>query len=310
MKQPYVLVNALAGRIARDPDLLSRLRRLVPAENVRVTHSLQEVEPALRDAAAASIDTLVIVGGDGSVTGSLTPLLRSWPQGELPAVVLAGGGRLSEIARALGARGRPDAVLARIIDAGSAARCVERHVLRIQPAALGTRYGLVLCVGFPARWLAESERTSGRGTAGGLFVTARTFCSALLGGQLSADLFAPVKAEIRLDGEARETGPITGLAAGTVDALGLPIRLLPTTPPQSGCFHLAISQAGPLQLGLASAALGLGLPAPLLAEDEREAQSMELRFADRAAYAVDTDPFPATAALQVELGPRIRFLAS
>jgi diacylglycerol kinase family enzyme len=308
VKQPYVLVNALAGRVARDPDLLGRLRKLVPSDNVRVTRSPQEVEPAMRDAAAAGAETLVIVGGDGSVTGSLTPLLRSWPQGQLPTVVLAGGGRMDRIPRALGARGTPDGVVARLIAADQPSATTRRRVLKIQPAALGTRYGLTLCVGTPARWLAESERSSGRGPTGSLLVAARAIGSGLLGGSLSRELVMPVEAEISLDGEASEAASFTGLAAGTIGELGLPVRLLPSAEPDSERFHLALSHSGPALLGLASAALGIGLPAPTFAIDERSVRSLEIRFADRAAYAVDTDPLPATGNLRVELGPEIRFL--
>ncbi len=309
MKQPYVLVNALAAGVARDPEILIRLGRLVSNDNLRVTHSPQEVEPALLEAAAAGVETLVIVGGDGSVTGTLTPLLRSWPSGEFPSVVLAGGGRLNEIAHALGTRGSPDTILARLLDADRAPRSVRRRVLKIQPAALGTRYGLTLCVGFPARWLAESEQTSGRGPAGGLFVTARAVGSALLGGELSRELFAPIDAKIWLDGESAETESITGLVARTIAEPGLPVRPLSPTVPENECFHLAISRAGPAALGLAAALQGLGLSGAALASDEREVRSLEIRFGDRTAYAVDTDALPATAVLRVELGPAIRFLS-
>ena len=213
MKQPYVLVNALAARVAGDLDLLNSVRRLVPSDRLSITHSPQEIEAAVRDAASSGVDTIVVVGGDGSVTATLTPLLRSWPYEQLPSLVLAGGGRLNNIARALGTRGPPDAVLARLISEEQAPKSVRRRALRIQPAALGTRYGLTLCVGLPARWLAESERTSGRGLAGGLFVTARILSSALLGGQLSEELAAPIEAELRVDGEASVTESIAGLVA-------------------------------------------------------------------------------------------------
>ncbi len=308
MKQPYVLVNALAARVARDLELLNSVRRLVPSDRLGITHSPHEVDAAVRDAAAAGVDTLVIVGGDGSVTTTLTPLLRSWREGELPSLVLAGGGRRNAIARALGTRGTPDEVLARLIAEEQPPETVFRRVLRIQPAALGTRYGLTLCVGLPARWLAESTRTSGRGLAGGLFVTARVLSSALLGGQLARELAAPIEAELRVDGEPSVTESIAGLVAGTIEELGLPASPLSATPPDSDRFSFALSRAGTARAGLASALLGLGLPPIPDTIERQQVRSLELRFADRAAYAVDTDTFPATGLLSVELGPALRFL--
>lgn len=309
MKQPFVLVNALAARVARDPDLLVRLRRLVPAESVRVTHAPQEVEPAIRAAAAANVETLVIVGGDGSVTGCLTPLLRSWPEAGLPAVVLAGGGSRGAIAHALGTRGAPDQVLERLVGQETEPRSSERHVLEIRPLALGTRYGLGLCIGLPARWLAESGRTSGRGPTGGLFVTARALGSALVGGDLAQRLADPIAAEILIDDERRDGAYFTGLAAGTMDALGLPTRLLPSDAPAEGCFHVALRGQSGWPLDRAAALLGVALPTPSLAHDTLQARTLEVRFAERGGYTVDSDPFPATAVLNVALGPRLRFLS-
>ena len=308
MKQPYVLVNALAARVAGDLDLLNSVRRLVPSDRLSITHSPQEIEAAVRDAASSGVDTIVVVGGDGSVTATLTPLLRSWPYEQLPSLVLAGGGRLNNIARALGTRGPPDAVLARLISEEQAPESVRRRALRIQPAALGTRYGLTLCVGLPARWLAESERTSGRGLAGGLFVTARILSSALLGGQLSQELAAPIEAELRVDGEAGVAESIAGLVAGTIEELGLPASPLSRLPSEADRFSFALSRAGTARAGLASALLGLGLPTLPDTIERQEARSLELRFTDRAAYAVDTDVFPATGLLSVELGPELHFL--
>ncbi len=71
MKQPYVLVNALAARVAGDLDLLNSVRRLVPSDRLSITHSPQEIEAAVRDAASSGVDTIVVVGGDGSVTATL-----------------------------------------------------------------------------------------------------------------------------------------------------------------------------------------------------------------------------------------------
>ena len=124
--------------------------------------------------------------------------------------------------------------------------------------------------------------------------------SALLGGELSRELFAPIDAKIWLDGESAETESITGLVARTIAEPGLPVRPLSPTVPENECFHLAISRAGPAALGLAAALQGLGLDGAALASDEREVRSLEIRFGDRTAYAVDTDALPATAVLRVE----------
>ena len=130
--KPGVLVNRRAGRVARDPELPERLRRLLPRENLRVTANLAEVEPALAALHEVGVDTLVVVGGDGSMTGTLTALLRVWPRESLPRVLLAGGGSVNTIAKSLGARGGPERLLKRLLDGHTQVHEDVRPVLRIQ----------------------------------------------------------------------------------------------------------------------------------------------------------------------------------
>ena len=69
-----MLVNANAGRVTRHRRLLEGLRDLVPDDRLAVTHSAEEIQPALEKLRATGIEDVAIVGGDGTVTESLTAL--------------------------------------------------------------------------------------------------------------------------------------------------------------------------------------------------------------------------------------------
>ena len=105
------MVNANAGRARRDSGLVGRLRALLGEENVRLTRCAQDLGPALDALRDAGIGRLVLVGGDGTVGGTLTALLARWPGAELPSVLLTAGGTVNTIAKSMGSAGAPDAVL-------------------------------------------------------------------------------------------------------------------------------------------------------------------------------------------------------
>ena len=109
--RPGVLINANARGVRRDPGLAKRLLCLVPEERLRETATLEEVPDALKDLLDQEIDALVIVGGDGTLTGTLTPLLRQHDAATLPPVVPTRGGTVNTVATSLGARGGPEDTL-------------------------------------------------------------------------------------------------------------------------------------------------------------------------------------------------------
>ena len=81
MTRPGVLINANARGVRRDPGLAERLRRLVPGDCVRATRSADEIVPAIAALMERAIDALVLVGGDGTLPHTLTPLLLALRRG-------------------------------------------------------------------------------------------------------------------------------------------------------------------------------------------------------------------------------------
>jgi diacylglycerol kinase family enzyme len=82
MPSTGAVLNANAGSALRDPGLAGRLRGLLGAERVRQTHGAGDVGPALDVLREAGVERLVLIGGDGTVGGTLTELLRRWPEDE------------------------------------------------------------------------------------------------------------------------------------------------------------------------------------------------------------------------------------
>ena len=198
--------------------MVDRIVDLLPHECVRVTRELEDVAPALSTLHETGADTLFIVGGDGTITGTLTELMRSWPEDDLPALAITPGGTINTISRSLGARGGPEQMLAHFLSRPRA-RPVPRAILRVDADRDPPRYGMIFANGAAARWL-ETYYGGSSGALSAASLVARTLGSIPFSGKLARDMFRPYAARLEIDGKA-EDGQYTVAGAATVRHVGL-----------------------------------------------------------------------------------------
>lgn len=312
-----VVVNARAGRVRREPSLRERLIRLVGASRLAWTASTDEASAALLEFRAAGVDALAIVGGDGTVTGTLTPLLRTWKDATeaLPAVALLAGGTINTIARGLGASGAPDRALERLLcDGPSRVRPIECLALRsAEGCAEGSaqdtpRYGMIFGLGVVARWLERYHASAARGRGAAAVVVARTVGSILTRGSLARTLFSPLRAKVETDQVAIGELSLSGVAAGALPEIGLGFRPFFTAGKADGHFHwIWTDTRGPgLVLELPAARLGRARPGGALRHGSTS--SLRIRLSQPEIYTLDGDLFGPSASLDLTLGPELRLL--
>jgi diacylglycerol kinase family enzyme len=301
-------VNAHAGRVRRSPLLVERLLSLLPPNRLAVTEDASEVETALRHFHDAAVDSLCLVGGDGTVTGTLSPLIEVWGEGRLPNVCLLPGGTINTIARSLGVHGAPDRALATLLEGGAGIETRPLRILAVRSAADPRRFGMIFGLGVVARWLAHYYSNRSRGPGAAALGVARSVASVLTRGGLARELFAPFEAKLEADGEPTGCERLTGLAASVVRDIGLGFKpfFLAGEDPQR--FHwISTDSSGPgIALELPVAALGRTIPGGALRH--QSAQRLRVRLPEPLPYTVDGDLFPPTSALEIESGPELRFL--
>lgn len=305
LKAPVVLINGHAGSVRRDPGLPERLRRRLPADHVRTTQSVDEIADALEALRATGAQTLFVVGGDGSVTGTLTELMRVWPESELPELVLTAGGTINTIATSLGARGRPDEMLTRFLAAPGGADALVRPLLRIAAEDAPARYGMIFANGAAARFLAEYyDGPSGARPAAAL--VARTLLAMPLGGDLARRMFEPYEALVEIDGEPSE-GRFSVAGAASVRHVGLGFAPFRTAGHWPDRFHWLSTAATPGALGREIPLFALGIYAPRSCLAHASPRSVRLSTAGPEPYTIDGDLFEACRRVEIDAGPQIRF---
>lgn len=302
--KPGVLLNTNARRVQRDPDLVDRLKRLASPQRVRLTSGPEEVGPALEALLALGIDALLIVGGDGTMAGTLTPLLRRFAAEDVPVIVPTRGGTVNTIATSLGARGAPDRTLGRLLEQGAPTARLLAPV-RVVADAGEPVYGFIFANGAGARWLELYYTDSRMGARGAAALVARVVASALVGGGLARRVFAPFEADLVVDGETIARRRFTAMAASGVRDIGLgftPFRSAGSDPER---IHLATTDAGPARLALELPALRAGWSGSCL--DHYSTHRSLVRTPAPRPWSLDADGFPPARHLEIGAGPALRF---
>ncbi len=307
MPSTGAVLNANAGRARRDPGLVGRLRALLGEARLRLTHGPGDVGPALESLRKAGVERLVLVGGDGTVGGTLTELLKRWPESELPSVLLTAGGTVNTIAKSLGCGGAPDRLLARVLEHGPRELSLRPLVAVTAPGS-EPRCGLFFANGVGVRWLCMYDEDSRRGVAGASSVVARIIASAAVRGPLARRLFAAEQASVEVDGELLARQRFTVMAAASCSHIGLgfaPFHLAGRDPQR---FHFAITDARASRIvaEMPSARMGVKLPRSCI--EDYAARSVQLRFAEPQPWSIDADVYPPASELELRATAPLRFL--
>ncbi len=283
------------------------MRELLPADHLRVTHSLEEVEPAIEALQATGAGTFFSLGGDGTTTGTLTALLRVWPADQLPNIVLAPGGTINTIPKSLGARGRPEQMLARLLAAGGRVATSERPVLAVTADGEPLRHGMIFANGAAARWL-EVYYAGPSGSRAAARLVVRTLASVSLRGRLAREIFQPFDARLEVDGKVTRK-PFTVMGAASVRHVGLGFAPFLTAGHHPDRFHLVTTDANGARLGREIPIFSLGFFPRR--SSLRHASPSRVRIETEAPepFTIDGDLFVRTRGVTVETGPVLRFLS-
>jgi len=304
-----VIANARARRAGRDSRLGERLRRLLPADFVHFTRSPEELDAALAQLHALGIEHLVLVGGDGTVGGTLTPLVPIFGESPLPRVSLVAGGTVNTIAHSLDAHASAVQTVHRILAGAEPRLDSVRPLIRVEPDIGPTRAGLIFANGVAARFLERYYRREELGPVAAAGLVGRIASSALLRTRLARDLFAPRPIEIAVDGAALDAHAYTVAGAASVRDIGLGFRPFLSAGTDPERFHFLYSAASAARLAVELPALRLGFHGPTSCLHHHPARSVELRFESPEAWSVDADLYPPASHLRLSAWAPIRFIS-
>lgn len=309
MKPPGVIVNARARRAGRDSRLGERLRQVLPAEFVHFTRDASELDTALAQLHALGIEHLVLVGGDGTVGGTLTPLVPLFGESPLPRVSLVAGGTVNTIAHSLDGHASAEQTVLRILQGAKPRLDSVRPLIRVEPETGPTRGGLIFANGVAARFLELYYQREELGPVAAAALVGRIATSAILRTDLARDLFAPRGIEIAVDGEPVDARAYTVAGAASVRDVGLGFRPFLSAGRDPERFHFLHSAATAPRLSFELPALRLGFHGPTSCLHHHPARQVELRLAEPEPWSIDADLYPPTRVLRLSAWAPIRFMS-
>jgi len=302
-----VLVNVHAGTVQRDPQLVARLAALVPPGHLCATARIEDVAPALKQLSERGVSVLVLVGGDGTLSGTLTEVIESWPR-PLPAILVTRGGTVNTISAALGARGSPASSLRRLLQREARPRELVREILRVQAEHAAPRCGLIFGNGVATRWLQAYYAEAEPGAQAASRVLARAVRSSAVGGDFARGLFEPFTARVSVDGEGVRERSFRLIGASTIHDVGLGFRPFLSAGSAPGRFHLLHTNAAPARFVLDLPWIWLGRDAPGSSLSHYNAARVEISLLQPEPWMIDADVQPPTERLVITTTEPLTFL--
>ena len=222
-----LLSNLRAGRSeARTARLLNFLKDYPEVASVETT-AAAAVPEALSELARQDVEVLVINGGDGTLTHTLTEILGNQAFGHrVPIIAPLRGGRTNMSAADLAAHKDPVAGLNEVLQAARTGHLDERistrRVLRVAHGPLGqAHYGMFFGIGTIHRAIRIAHRRfparKGQGVLGSTLLTAGLILRTALGDR--EGVLTPDKVDLLLDGKPSLHAEYTLLIASTLDRL-------------------------------------------------------------------------------------------
>lgn len=236
-----IIVNPKSRRNKKDPIAPLRLARALGDHGVvRPARDKDELFQIAADFRSQKIDVLGISGGDGTNYVTITGFLEVYADEPLPPIAFLRGGTMNTVANAVGVpRGNPDGLLAALIKRyanrdQAPLRSVERPVMKI-----GDHYGFLFGTGALYGFIAEYNRASDRNPLHAARVLAKASASVAVGGEMMGRVAPRWHGRVRFsDGSQFPERDYLGIAAGTVDQVGLGFRPFYRNHEKPGTFHM------------------------------------------------------------------------
>jgi len=305
-----IIVNRNAGSMRRDPKLADRMRATCgQLAEVHITEDLTALRQVCEATAERGVDTVGIVGGDGTASATLTALWQAYGDRPRPKIAFLRGGTMNTVASSIGiAQRSPDELLKRTLHA---LRDPEHLQTRARPVMIiGDRLGFLFGTGVWHGYIAESYKDGQPSRMTNATVLGRVIASAAVQGETFTRLFETTALSVRFaDGASWEPRSYLTVAAGTVADAGFGFRP----------FHQALKTERAFQiLALKGSAMDVLRDLPRVwfghgfTEDtayQTTAAWAELHAAGNSfGYSVDGDVSTAQGSLRLELGPVFDFL--
>ncbi len=304
-----IIANPHSKLNKRSPGELSRLQEIIGQKGIFTqTETLQHLDETICRYRDLKLPIFALNGGDGTISQTLTRIIRLFGSQPLPHIALLRGGTMNLIAAQLKIKGQPIEVLSRLL--AQLEKNQEPKSTKLTTMKIGEVYGFLYADQSSTAILEEFYRNkNGHIEAGLLFV--RLAKSFLVRGSLIRNIIQEhqLSAEFRPHGRIEQA--VLGCFAGTISKLPLGFAFLPFANKKPGYFQTTV-------VTCKAERLLWNLPLLMLQQKEGRAvgkhnfscQQALLRYAKGVRYTIDGEIYEnPDGEVLIETGPEISFLS-
>ncbi|MBN1496106.1 MAG: hypothetical protein JXA07_05015 [Spirochaetes bacterium] len=273
--------------------------------DVRVTNSVAEIDPVIREFKKLGIPYVAVCGGDGSHHHILSRMINIYKKEPVPPILHLRAGTMNTQPRTINLKGKPDQILKRlvaILKENGEPQTFIRDTIRVED-----RYCFLFGVGMTANFLNEYYKGEGTGPKKAL----KTIWMAVRGAAFGADvgtLFDRLDCKVVIDGKTVPHNDFIAVLVGTVDDIGIGFKPLYRAYEKEGTFHVLSVGCQPSDVVKYIPSIKSGKPIqhPYLFDDI--GKKITITSDKKMLYTMDGDMYEADRVLEAEAGPRVRLV--
>jgi diacylglycerol kinase family enzyme len=304
-----LITNPRSRAYKRDPSQPRKLGYLIGSHGTaEATRSLDDLYRVCEEFKKERIEILGISGGDGTMHHTLTAMIKTYGEQELPLVAMLRGGTMNTIANSLGIKGVTSKLLFELVDKHRLAQpfeVFEKEVLQV-----GDKYGFIFGNGIIYNFLHEYYATGNPSPPTAAKLISRAAASAMVRGPLAQRIYRRFRAKVVADGDRWACEDFITVAAAVVREIGLGFTPFYRCEEQPRKF--AVLGIHTNALGFVSELPRIFAGKPMRRDKVIDAVAGEVCFtpmeADRLEYIIDGDTYVCDGDLTLKMGPRLRFI--
>ena len=273
--------------------------------DIRVTNSVAEIDPVIREFRKRGLPYVAVCGGDGTHHHVLSRFINIYKKETPPPILHLRAGTMNTQPRTINLKGSPGALLERLVSLvkrSGAPRLFTRDTIRVED-----RYCFIFGVGMTANFLHEYYRGEGTGPVKAV----KTIWLAVKGVAFGADvgtLFDRLDCTVAIDGKQVPHHDFVAVIAATVDDIGIGFKPLYRAYEREGTFHvLSVGcEPGFIVRNLWHVRRGNPIRHPYVFDDI--GKKLVITSQRKMLYTMDGDLYEAKGKLVAEAGPPVRLI--
>jgi diacylglycerol kinase (ATP) len=273
--------------------------------DIRVTNSIAEIDPVIKDFKKMGIPYVAVCGGDGTHHHILSRFINIYKKDPIPPILHLRAGTMNTQPRTLNLKGKPDQLLKRLIallKVNGNPKIFIRDTIRVDD-----RFCFIFGIGMTANFLAEYYKGEGTGPKKAVKTIGKAIRGVVFGADVGA-LFDRLDCKVVVDGNLVPHNDFIAVIAATVDDVGIGFKPMHRAYEKDGTFHILSvgCEPGVIVKNIVNIKTGKPVCHPLVFDSI--GKKVEITSNKKMLYTMDGDMYEAERKLVAEIGPRVKLV--